>query len=383
MNCIVVHYSEIGLKGKNRGFFEHKLVSNIRLALKGLGSLKVSRLHGRILISLGRNREAKGIGERLLKVPGVSYFAFALSAGRDLAGIKKSLAAAAKKEKLKTFAISTMRSDKRFRLTSREINEALGDFIGKKHGWRVNLSKPDMTFFVEVTEQGAFVYTEKIRGLGGLPVTSSGRLLSLISGGIDSPVAAFEMFRRGCSVIFVHFHNQTGQRDIVKDKVDKIVKALSEYQPSTKLYMVPFGDLQKGIIMHIPARYRMIVYRRVMFAIANRIAQREGALGFVTGDSVGQVASQTLENLNVIYEKAGFPVFSPLIGRNKEEIVSIAKDIGTYELSILPYSDCCSFLVAPHPETKGRIEDIRKLEAGLDLDRLVEDALKESELKKY
>ena len=383
MNCIVVHYSEIGLKGKNRDFFEHKLMSNLRLALKGLGSFNVSRLHGRIVISLGKGCEEVKIADRLLKVAGISYFAFALKSDRDLHDIKKSLDTVAKDKKMKSFAISTMRSDKRFRLTSKELNEELGDYVRKKHGWRVDLSKPDTTFFVEITEKEAFVYTEKKRGLGGLPVTSSGRLLSLMSGGIDSPVASFEMFKRGCSVVFVHFHNQTGQRDIVKDKVERIVKVLSEYQTSTKLYMIPFGDLQKNIIMHIPAKYRMIVYRRVMFAVANRIARKEGTLGFVTGDSVGQVASQTLENLNVIYEKADFPVFSPLIGRNKEEIVDIAKDIGTYELSILPYSDCCSFLVAQHPETKGRVDEIKKLETGLDLERLVDDALKKAELKKY
>jgi thiamine biosynthesis protein ThiI len=383
MNCIVVHYSEIGLKGKNRDFFEKKLMTNLGLALRGLGSFNVSRLHGRIVTGLDKKCDEEKIAERLKKVPGISYFTFAMSAGRDLAGIKKSLDAVAKGRKMKTFAISTMRSDKRFRLTSKEINEDLGDFIRKKYGWRVHLTKPDTTFFVEVTEKEAFVYTEKPRGLGGLPVTSSGTLLSLMSGGIDSPVAAFEMFKRGCSVVFVHFHNQTGQRDIVKDKVERIAKVLSEYQPSTKLYMVPFGDLQKNIIMHIPAKYRMIVYRRVMFAIANQLAKKEGALGFVTGDSVGQVASQTLENLNVIYDKAEFPVFSPLIGRNKEEIVDIAKSIGTYEMSILPYSDCCSFFVAKHPETKGRIEEIMKLEMGLDLESLVSDALKDSELKKY
>jgi thiamine biosynthesis protein ThiI len=383
MNCVIVHYSEIGLKGKNRDFFEHKLMSNLRLALKGLGSFKVSKLRGRIVIDMGKKADKKKISERLLKVPGVSYFAFALGADRDLDSIKKPLDAVAKGMKMHTFAISSVRSDKRFRLTSRELNEAMGDFLRKEHGWRVDLSRPDATFHIEVTEKGAFVYTEKQRGLGGLPVTSSGKLLSLISGGIDSPVAAFELFKRGCSIVFVHFHNRTGQRDIVRDKVARIVGVLSEYQPSTRLYMIPFGDLQHDIIMRIPAKYRMIVYRRVMFAIANRIARLEGALGFVTGDSVGQVASQTLENLNVIYEKARLPVFAPLVGRNKQEIVDIAKSIGTYELSILPYSDCCSFLVAEHPETKGRIEEIRKLEAGLDLEKLIAEALKKSGIKRF
>ncbi len=383
MNSIVVHYSEIGLKGKNRDFFERKLMSNLRLALRGLGCESVTRLYGRVLISLGSKADTEKIRERLLQVPGVSGFSFASGCGRKMDAIKKALDGIAQGHQIRTFAVSSSRSDKSFGHTSKQMNEVLGDFLRKRHGWKVDLTRPDKTFFVEVTEKHAFVYTEKVAGLGGLPVTSSGKLLSLLSGGIDSPVAAFEMFKRGCSVVFVHFHNWTGQRDTVKDKVERIVGVLAGYQPSTKLYMVPFGDLQKSIIMHIPAKYRMIVYRRVMFAIANRIAENEGAKGFVTGDSVGQVASQTLENLNVIYGKAVFPVFAPLVGRNKQEIVDLAKRIGTYDLSVLPYSDCCSFLVAKHPETKGRIADIEKMESGIDLDKLVADALKKSKIKRF
>jgi len=386
MNCIVIHYSEIGLKGRNRDFFERKLMSNLRRALPGCGCEKVSRFHGRVVIEMSKKPDMEKMRERLQKIPGVSHFSFALSSDREIARIKHALDEVAKKQKMKTsktFAVCATRSDKSFRYTSRQLNEILGDFLRKKYKWKVNLSEPDTKFFVEVTEKMAFIYTEKIRGLGGLPVTSGGTLVSLISGGIDSPVAAFEMFKRGCSVVFVHFHNWTGQREVVKDKVEKIVKVLAEYQPRTKLYLIPFEDLQRSIIMKIQSKYRMIVYRRVMFAIANRIAESEKALGFVTGDSVGQVASQTLENLLVIYGKAKFPVFAPNVSRNKQEIVDVAKKIGTYELSILPYSDCCSFLVAEHPETRGKIDVIEKMESNIELDEFVNSALRKSEIKKF
>ncbi len=385
MNCVVVHYSEIGLKGKNREFFEHKLISNLRGALQGLGAGKVSRLYGRIVIELGKGGEAanRKIQERLQKVAGISNFSFAVSSPREINGIEDALVRAAKGKKIKTFALSATRSDKRFRYTSRELKEILGDFLRKRYKWKVDLSNPDLTFFIEVTEKMAFVYTEKVRGLGGLPVTSSGKLVCLISGGIDSPVAAMEMMKRGCSIVFVHFHNWTKDKDVVKDKVARIVEVLSEFQPKTVLYMIPFQDLQKEIIMKIQARYRMIVYRRVMFAIANRIAESEKALGFVTGDSVGQVASQTLENLRVIYGKARLPVFAPLVSRNKQEIVDMAKRIGTYDLSILPYSDCCSFLIAPHPETRARPGNIEGMESNIELDKLVSSALRKKQVKEF
>ena len=385
MKYVVVHYSEIGLKGKNRDFFEYKLISNLRGALGRISSGKVSRQYGRIVIELAKGEETANIKitEKLLKVAGISNFSFAWGSGREMKDIQASLDKAAKGKKIATFALSATRSDKRFKHTSRELKDTLGNHMRKKHGWKVDLSDPDMTFFIEVTEKMSFVFTEKIRGLGGLPVTASGSLVSLISGGIDSPVASVEMMKRGCSVIFVHFHNHTKDKDVVKDKVERIVKVLSEYQPKTKLYMIPFGDIQKELILKIQARYRMIVYRRVMFEIANRIAESEKALGFVTGDSVGQVASQTLENLRVIYGKAKLPVYAPLVSRNKQEIVDMAKRIDTYDLSILPYSDCCSFLIAPHPETRAQTSSIEKMESNIDLDKLVDSALKNKQIKEF
>jgi thiamine biosynthesis protein ThiI len=383
MNHIVVHYAEIGLKGGNRPFFEKKLMDNIRISLKGTGCGRVYRLYGRIGIELNKRSEAGKIRERLQKIPGISHFSFATSVERKIEKIRLALDTVAKEKKITTFAVAASRSDKAFSHTSKQLNEILGDYLRKKYRWKVDLSEPDATFFVEVTEKNAFIYTEKIKGLGGLPVTSSGKLVSLISGGIDSPVAALEMMKRGCSIVFVHFHNWTKQQKIVKDKVERLVKALSEYQPESRLYMVPFEGLQKKIILKVPSEYRMIIYRRVMFEMANEIAKMEGALGFVTGDSVGQVASQTLENLNVIYQKAAFPVFAPLIGTDKNEIINRANVIGTYELSILPYSDCCSFLVAKHPVTRSRPEDVDEIDVRMDISKEIKSALKKAKVKEF
>ncbi|UCD03236.1 MAG: tRNA 4-thiouridine(8) synthase ThiI [Candidatus Aenigmatarchaeota archaeon] len=379
MKYVLVHYSEIGLKGKNRAFFERKLVSNIRHALKGLGPI-VKRLPGRLIVDTDGSWDE--ITERLQKVPGIATFSFALMVDRDMKDIKKALDELSDKG-VKTFAVSTTRSDKAFRHTSQELNTILGDYLRKKYRWKVDLKTPDRTFYVELTSKEAFVFRKKLKGMGGLPVTSSGKLVSLISGGIDSPVAAYEMFKRGCEIVFVHFHNWTAQKDVVRDKVERIVRILSAYQPRTRLYMVPFENLQKHLIAKVRAKYRMIVYRRIMFEIAGMIAKKEKALGFVTGDSVGQVASQTLENIYCIYDKAGFPVFTPIAGDNKEDIVNRAERIGTYDISKLPYSDCCSFLVDKHPETKARLGDIEKIEAGIDIPSLAKKALDHAEIKEF
>ncbi|MFH0956425.1 MAG: tRNA uracil 4-sulfurtransferase ThiI [Candidatus Aenigmatarchaeota archaeon] len=384
MECVLVHYSEIGLKGKNRQSFELALVGNIRAALKGS---RVQRLQGRLAVFPAKDAEEAGVRARLAKVPGISSFSNAIRTGKDMDEVKEaldSLIGGLKAGDVKTFAVDASRSDKGFPHTSMDMNRMLGDHVGKKTGWKVNLRKPDVTISVEVTYREAFSYAEKVKGMGGLPVGSGGTLVSLISGGLDSPVASMRMMRRGCEIVFVHFHNWTAQKDVVKDKVERLVKVLSEFQPRTVLYMVPFEEIQKEMVMKVPSDYRMIVYRRMMFRIAGLIAQKERALGFVTGDSVGQVASQTLENLGCIYPAAGIlPVFSPLAGDNKEDIMGEARKIGTYDISILPYSDCCSFLVAEHPQTRARLRDVEMIEKNMDMEGLANKAMTAAEKQDF
>jgi thiamine biosynthesis protein ThiI len=256
----------------------------------------------------------------------------------------------------------------------------MGARVQQRTGWKVDLENPEFTVFIDVAQEGIFVYTEKQRGLGGLPVGASGKLICLLSGGIDSPVAAFKMFRRGCKVVFVHFFNYSRDAREVRDKVVRIVQILSRYQSTSRLYLVPFAGLQQALVTVVPSQDRMVAYRRIMLRIAGAILEKEGAKGFITGDSVGQVASQTLDNLHTIYQAARYPVFAPLIGENKLAIMELARRIGTYEASILPYSDCCQFLVAKHPETKVSLEQAEACEERFPLDTYCEEAFRTAEV---
>ena len=273
---VVVHYEEIGTKGKNRSMFEKKLVDNLRSSLSKDVYDNIKRVYGRILIELKKFDEEK-VREKLKKVAGIANFSFASKTELDIEDIKAKLLEIAEKNKDKSFRISSKRGYKEFPHSSQKLNEVLGAYLIDKLKMKVNLDNPEVAFFVEVTEKGAFIYTEKTKGLGGLPVGVSGKVISLLSGGLDSPVAAWKMFKRGCSVVFVHFHNETINKSGVEDKILKLVENLSSYQFKTKVYLIPFGKLQNEIIKVVPSKYRMIVYRRVMFKIAEKILQEEKA----------------------------------------------------------------------------------------------------------
>jgi len=383
MNHAIVHYGEIGIKGKNRPLFEKKLVDNIRSSLSKDTYESIKRIYGRIILELKPEMDKDKVTEKLKTISGISHFSFADKAELNIEEIKSRLLEIAKNHKDKTFRISAKRAIKDFIYSSMQLNEILGEYLVKELNMKVSLEKPEVPFFIEVTEKGAFIYTDKIRGFGGLPVGITGKLIALISGGIDSPVASWKMFKRGCSITYIHFFNDTINKQGVKDKIEKLVEILSKYQFKTELYLIPFSDIQKEIIKVIPSRYRMITYRRVMFKIAEEILKIEKALGFVTGDSLAQVASQTLENVNVIYKAAKYPVFSPLIGEDKKDIIKLAEQIGTFNVSVMPYDDCCSFLIAEHPETKARLEDIEKLEENLKINHLIKDAIKNAKNKTF
>ena len=384
MDVYVIHYGEIGLKGKNRDRFERALVRNIERALPGADGeakarARVRRKYSRIIVADG----APELAEALRFIPGIKYFARAKRTELDLEAIKATaleLAETGGKE-ARSFKVAARRTAKDFPLDSIELNRAVGAHIQEATGKAVSLTRPELVIHIEIHEDEAYIYHEKIQGIGGLPVGTAGKVISLISGGIDSPVAAFLMMKRGCEVVLAHFFNETLHSPQVRRKLEQLAQVLTKVQPEIKLYMVPFGELQREIIRSIPSRYRMLVYRRVMTRLADKIADAEGAKALVTGDSLAQVASQTLDNLQVIYAAAGRPVLAPLIGFDKEETIELAKEIGTYEISILPYEDCCSFMIAPHPETHGRLEVIEELEANLQL--RLEEALTEAEVKRF
>lgn len=365
----VIHYNEIGLKGKNRKFFEDKLIENIKKSLRDYRP-GIKKLPGRFLL---QTEDLPEIIEKLKKIFGIANFAQinVLELNNKLGDLKilsEFVIQELKKRKFKTFKIETIRSDKNFFLTSQELNEKLGKRILAEIKKEVNLNSPDIICYIEILSGRALVYFDKISGAGGLPTTSAGKLVSLISGGIDSPVASWFMEKRGAKLIFVHFHSYPFTSAASQNIVRELVGLLGEWQLGAKLYFVPFADIQKKIVESVMSDLRLIFYRRWMARVAEIIAEKEKARGLVTGEALGQVASQTLENLEVISNAVSLPWYRPLIGFDKEEIIRKAREIGTYDISIQPFDDCCSFLVPAHPKTKARIGEVLKIEKKIEKD---------------
>ncbi len=361
---ILIHYGEIGLKGKNRASFENCLIENIRKILKN-NIEEIYKEYGRIILEEKERANREEIKHILEKIPGIENFSFSRAVDLDIEKIKGVALEIAKNANFSTFRIRTKRANKDFPYNSIKINEIVGKEIKEKLDKKVDLEKAELTIYIEIGNRNAYIYTEKFNGIGGLPVGSQGKVISLISGGIDSPVSSWLMMKRGCKVVFVHFYNE--KLVAYPKKLEEIIGILNQYQIDTTAYFIPFANLQYEIIRYTPAKYRMVVYRRAMMKMANEIAFREGAKAIITGDNIGQVASQTLENLNCIYEASSLPVLAPLIGLNKKEIVELAKKIGTYEASIKPYEDCCSFMVAKHPVTRANLEKIKQIERKLEI----------------
>ncbi len=379
---IIVNYDEIILKGKNRPYFERALVSNIKEFLQEATHRRISKEGGRLIIEIDEKSDISEIGDILKNIPGISNFSFASIEENDIEKIcMKTLQLLNGDRKLneyKTFKISARRSDKSFVLNSPQINAKVGEFIFENTNLKVDVHSPDLDITVNVGNKGTFIYFEKTKGVGGLPVGTAGNLVSLLSGGIDSPVASFMMMKRGAKISFVHFKSRTmGGSSEGIDKIKSLVKILCKFQGSSRLYIIPFEDFQKEIITNVLSKNRMIVYRRIMLKMAEMIAQREQAKGVIVGDSLSQVASQTLENLGVVYNAIDLPIFPPLIGMNKQETIDLANKIGTYDTSIIPYPDCCSFIASNHPETKAKIEEIKEQESGIAVDDIMERILSE------
>lgn len=379
---VVVHYSEIGLKGENRIFFEKKLAENLKSQLKLNGSGKVLRRYGRLIIEYNKKIRESLLAEKLRFVPGVSSFSFAKKTSHDIKEIKKTVLDLISDKKFDSFRVTARRSNKRFPLSSQEINEKVGETVRKKAHKKVDLKNFDLNIYLEITEKETYVYTRKNHGISGLPVGSSGKVICSLSGGIDSPVASFMAMKRGLKVVFAHIKSANQLARKTSGKIENLVEQLAVIQGPSKLYIVPFEDIQEVIINKIPSKYRMILYRSFMMRIMERVCEKEGAGAIVTGDSIGQVASQTIPNLACIYDKVKMPVLSPLIGMNKEEIIEIGKKIATYSISSLPYPDCCSFMIAKHPSTKTSLSLVREMEKSIgNRKKLVSDCLRKVEVK--
>jgi thiamine biosynthesis protein ThiI len=373
--CVVCHYHEISLKGNNRGFFESRLQQNIEQALTGLSYRSVARLSSRLLVELHPDSPVEEIEPRLRKVFGLVSCSPAWVSGVDLEALKANLWELVREREFQTFRISARRSDKAYPLNSQQLNEALGAFLVEKTGRKVRLEGPDLTCHLELVRRHAYLYFEKLPAVGGLPVGSAGRVAVLLSGGNDSPIAAYKVMKRGCRALFVHFHSFPHTSLESQDKVRQLVNLLNQHQYGSDLYLVPFAEAQRQVVALCPPEVRVILYRRLMLRLAERIAVRTRALALVTGDSIGQVASQTLENLHVIGAVAQLPVLRPLIGEDKEEIIQMARRLGTFEISTGPDVDCCSLFVPRHPETRAKLQNIERVEQSLDLEAIQQDAL--------
>lgn len=383
MTVLLVHYHEIALKARNRPLFVNQLVRNLKRATADFPVRRIQKLPGRVLLELAGENAAQEVAERVRRVFGVANCCSALRCDLDLEALKDTAAKALAGRPFQTFRVTARRAYKTFPLTSPQLNEILGTFVLERFPARVDLKNPELTLFVDILPKEAFIYLEKVRGLGGLPVGVAGRVIALLSGGIDSPVAAYRMMRRGCQVSFVHFHGAPFLDRRTQEKAREIVKLLTRYQYTSRLYLVPFGEVQQEVVVNTPAPYRVLLYRRLMARIAEHLASLEGAKALVTGESLGQVASQTLENLTVIEEAVKLPLLRPLIGMDKEEITEQAKEIGTYEISIQPDQDCCTLFVPRHPATRATMDDIGRAEMTLDLDRLVKAGAERTDLEAF
>ncbi len=357
---LIAHFDEIFLKGNNQKLFIECLKNNLCALFPGT---KVKRIEAGLWIENFQETDIL----RLALVPGVANFAIAFTCELDIEKIRNAIVDYDWGVDISTFRIKAERSDKRYPLNSIQIEKQLGSDINKKFGYKVNLNKADLTIHINIGSEQAIIFGNQFTGAGGLPVGSSGKVMCLLSGGIDSPVAAYKMMTRGAEIELVHFQNQTQVTEEVSQKIMDLAAVLARYHGKINLHIVPFAQWQKQIVINIPSDYRMLLTRRIMLKIADKIAKKQKCLALVTGDSLGQVASQTLENLTAVYQSVETLKLSPLIGENKLSIMTLARQLNTLEISNRPYEDCCSLFVAKHPQTKARLKDVVGLENRLDL----------------
>ena len=369
--CVIVHYHEISLKRGNRPLFLRRLQQNLVRALEDLGAPRVTQLTGRIVLEPPPGADPEVVVERLRHVFGVANLALAERTGTSLEELKRGVDRVTQGRTFASFRITARRAFKTLPHTSVELNRELGAHVLGRHATRVDLEQSELNIHVEVLPGQAFVYGDRRPGPGGLPVGVSGTVVALLSGGIDSPVAAWRLMKRGCRVVFVHFHSVPYLPDDSIRKARDLAERLTRWQYYSRLSLVPFGEIQRSVVLAVPGPARVVIYRRLMMRIAEALGRRAGAAALVTGDSLGQVASQTLQNLACIEGAAGLPVLRPLIGMDKLEITSQAQVLGTFETSIEPDADCCTLFVPKHPGTRVSREEAAAMEARLDVAALV------------
>jgi tRNA uracil 4-sulfurtransferase len=384
---LIGRYHEIVLKGRNRWRFVEQLKQNLRAVFADFGFDGMRSEGPRIIIRLPSHITDEIAVERAALVFGLQNFSISHAAPLDIEAIKRKAVAIAAGEQTKTpkasFRVSARRAEKRFALNSMEIDRLVGAEIKAALALKVDLQNPGLTISIEILPSAAFISAGKIGGAGGLPAGITGRGLVLLSGGIDSPIAAYRMMRRGMRVDFVHFHSYPLVSSASREKATELAAYLTRYEAYSSLMLVPFAGAQREIVARAPRSLRVVLYRRLMMRIGSALASTIGAQVLVTGESLGQVASQTLENIAVIEQAAGCPVLRPLIGMDKNEIINEARRLGTFDTSILPDQDCCSLFVPIHPETHARPEQVAEAERVFDTERMVAAAVKQTEVVRH
>lgn len=375
MTSILAHYSEVALKGKNRPWFIGRLVRHLHMALAGLSVKEIRTPMGRIEIVLGREATAGEIRERMSRVFGIANYSVATRVPLDFEGMAEAIVSRLPpRESASSFRVYVRRADQQFATPSPDLARALGSKVWHARGWKVDLDHADLVISVEIVPGQAYLYMQKEAGPGGLPTGTAGRVTALLSGGIDSPVAAWRMMKRGCHVTLVHCHSAPFLSNTSQGKARRLAEVLTRYQLRSRLFLVPFGELQREVTLSVPGALRVIIYRRFMLRIAERIARDARAKALVTGDVIGQVASQTLDNLAAADSATRLPILRPLVGMDKEEIMSQAQRLGTFGISIEPDQDTCTLFTPRHPETHARRHQIDEVEAGLPIAEMVKAA---------
>lgn len=383
MNAIVVHYKELALKGRNRPWFVKLLVRNLRTVLAGLDIKSIRSAMGRIEIELGAATSWAAVRDLVRPVFGIANFSYAGRAPLDFQALADAILADLGDRETPSFRVSATRADKRFPFTSPEIEREVGGLIKQAKDWRVDLSHPALTIHIEMLSDHAFYFFGKEPGAGGLPTGTGGRIACLLSGGIDSPVAAYRLMRRGCTVLLIHFHSYPILSRASQEKVREIAALLTKSQLRSRLVLVPFGELQQQVVLAVPPALRVVIYRRLMLRIAERLALAWRARALVTGEVIGQVASQTLENLTIIAEATTMEILRPLVGMDKDEIMAEAARLGTFPISIIPDQDCCQLFTPRRPATRARREEVRRAEEALPIEEMTAAAAAAASVEEF
>ncbi|WP_088103834.1 tRNA uracil 4-sulfurtransferase ThiI [Halalkalibacter urbisdiaboli] len=380
-NHILVRFGELALKGKNRSYFEKQLLQNMKMTLKGFPLLSYKRTYGRIVVELN-GQAHEPVVAKIKSIFGIHSFSLALKVENDVDDMKRGALEVLKSHeaKVRTFKISTKRAYKPFPIDSQKLNHLIGGYVlSNTEDITVDVHNPDLDIRVEVRETATYITSGTYAGAGGLPVGTSGKVLLMLSGGIDSPVAGYLTMKRGAKIEAIHFHSPPYTNERAKQKVIDLAKTLTKFGCTIKLHLVPFTDIQQHLHKEAPSNYQMTLMRRMMLRISERIAQERGILAIATGESLGQVASQTLHSMHTINEVTNLPIIRPLVTMDKLEVIEIAKQIDTYETSILPYEDCCTIFLPTDSKTRPKREKANKYEQYLQVEHYINDAVSRTE----